>query len=83
MMKAERRRLPFSISVDKIAAYPESFSTSQVEKVVPVESLFGIAVQRKPHEEFPRLKSVFATHPVEISAPPSYTRRPNQCPPKV
>jgi transposase-like protein len=27
-------RLPFSISVDKNAAYPEAFSASQVEKVV-------------------------------------------------
>jgi transposase, IS6 family len=35
MMRAEHRRLPFSISVDKNAAYPESFSTSQVEKIVP------------------------------------------------
>ena len=35
MMRAEHRRLPFSISVDKNAAYPEAFSTSQVEKIVP------------------------------------------------
>jgi transposase-like protein len=35
MMRAEHRRLPFSISVDKNAAYPEAFSTSQVEKLVP------------------------------------------------
>jgi IS6 family transposase len=35
MMKAEHRRLPFSISVDKNAAYPEAFSTSQEEKIVP------------------------------------------------
>ncbi len=35
MMRAEHRRLPFSISVDKNAAYPEAFSTSQVEWVVP------------------------------------------------
>jgi transposase-like protein len=35
MMRAEHRRLPFSISVDKNAAYPEAFSASQVEKVVP------------------------------------------------
>lgn len=35
MMRPEHRRLPFSISVDKNAAYPEAFSTSQVEKVVP------------------------------------------------
>ena len=34
-MRAEHRRLPFSISVDKNAAYPEAFSTSQVERIVP------------------------------------------------
>jgi len=35
MMRAEHRRLPFSISVDKNAAYPEAFSTSQGERIVP------------------------------------------------
>jgi transposase-like protein len=35
MMRADHRRLPFSISVDKNAAYPEAFSASQVEKIVP------------------------------------------------
>jgi transposase-like protein len=35
MIRAEHRRLPFSISVDKNAAYPEAFSTSQEERVVP------------------------------------------------
>jgi transposase, IS6 family len=35
MMRAEHRRLPFSISVDKNAAYPEAFSASQVERIVP------------------------------------------------
>lgn len=35
MMRAEHRRLPFSISVDKNAAYPEAFSTSQQERIVP------------------------------------------------
>jgi transposase, IS6 family len=35
MMRAEHRRLPFSISVDKNAAYPEAFSSSQAEKIVP------------------------------------------------
>jgi IS6 family transposase len=34
MMRADHRRLPFSISVDKNAAYPEAFSTSQAEKIV-------------------------------------------------
>jgi IS6 family transposase len=35
MIRAEHPRLPFSISVDKNAAYPEAFSTSQEEKIVP------------------------------------------------
>ena len=35
IMRAEHRRLPFSISVDKNAAYPEAFSTSQEDRVVP------------------------------------------------
>jgi transposase-like protein len=35
MMRAEHRRLPFSISVDKNAAYPEAFSASQAERIVP------------------------------------------------
>ena len=35
VMRAEHRRLPFSISVDKNAAYPEAFSASQAERVVP------------------------------------------------
>ena len=35
MMRAEQRRLPFSISVEKNAAYPEAFSASQAERIVP------------------------------------------------
>lgn len=35
LMRAEHRRLPFSISVDKNAAYPEAFSTSQEERIMP------------------------------------------------
>ena len=35
MMKAEHSRLPFSISVDKNAAYAEAFGTSQAERIVP------------------------------------------------
>jgi IS6 family transposase len=35
MMRADHRRLPFSISVDKNAAYPEAFSTSLTKQVVP------------------------------------------------
>jgi IS6 family transposase len=37
MMRADHRRLPFSISVDKNAAYPEAFATSQKEKVLPYD----------------------------------------------
>ena len=35
MMRAEHRPLPFSISVDKNAAYPEAFSASQEGRIVP------------------------------------------------
>jgi IS6 family transposase len=35
MMRADHRRLPFTISVDKSAACPEAFTTSQNEKVLP------------------------------------------------
>ena len=35
MMRADHRRLPFSISVDKNAAYPDAFTTLQAEKVLP------------------------------------------------
>ena len=35
MMRAEHRRLPLSISVDKNAAYPAAFSASQEERTVP------------------------------------------------
>ena len=35
MMRADHRRLPFTISVDKNAAYPEAFITSQDEKKLP------------------------------------------------
>ena len=37
MMRADHRRLPFSISVDKNAAYPEAFTSSQVEKILPLD----------------------------------------------
>jgi transposase-like protein len=35
MMRADHRRLPFSISVDKNAAYPDAFVSSQEEKLLP------------------------------------------------
>ncbi len=37
MMRAEHRRLPFSISVDKPASYPDAFTASQEEKVIPFD----------------------------------------------
>jgi IS6 family transposase len=39
MMRAEHRRLPFSISVDKNAAYPEAFNASQEGQIVPKDCL--------------------------------------------
>jgi transposase-like protein len=35
LMRADHRRLPFSVSVDKNAAYPEAFIWSQDEKILP------------------------------------------------
>ena len=35
MMRADHRRLPFSISVDKHASYPDAFTSSQEEEVLP------------------------------------------------
>jgi transposase-like protein len=35
MMRANHRKIPFSICVDKNAAYPEAFSASQEERIVP------------------------------------------------
>ncbi len=35
MMRADHRRLPFSISVDKNAAYQEAFTSSQAERILP------------------------------------------------
>jgi transposase-like protein len=37
VMRADHRRLPFSISVDKHASYPEAFTSSQEEKVLPLD----------------------------------------------
>ena len=37
VMRADHRRLPFSISVDKNAAYPDAFSASQEERIVPTD----------------------------------------------
>jgi len=37
LMRADHRRLPLSINVDKNAAYPDAFSASQKEKVLPMD----------------------------------------------
>ncbi len=37
MMRADHRRLPFTIGVDKNAAYPEAFAASVKEKVLPFD----------------------------------------------
>jgi acetyl-CoA carboxylase alpha subunit len=52
MMRADHRRLPFSISVDKNAAYPEAFITSQVERIAL--------------KDCTRLKIIFATLPMRL-----------------
>ena len=39
VMRADHRRLPYSISVDKNAAYPEAFTLSQDEKILPSDCL--------------------------------------------
>ncbi|MBA2339156.1 MAG: DDE-type integrase/transposase/recombinase, partial [Pyrinomonadaceae bacterium] len=36
-LAADHRRLPFSISVDKNAAYPDAFAASQEQKVLPLD----------------------------------------------
>lgn len=36
-MRADRRRLPFTIGTDKHASYPEAFATSVKEKVLPAD----------------------------------------------
>jgi len=37
VMRADHRRLPFSISVDKHASYPEAFTSFQEEKGLPLD----------------------------------------------
>jgi IS6 family transposase len=37
LMKADHRRLPFTVGVDKYASYPEAFATSVKEKVIPFD----------------------------------------------
>ena len=37
MMRADHSRLPFSISVDKHASYPDAFAVSQEDKVLPFD----------------------------------------------
>ena len=35
LMRADHRRLPFTIGTDKHASYPEAFATSVAEKILP------------------------------------------------
>jgi IS6 family transposase len=35
IMRSDHRRLPFSVSVDKHASYPDAFTSSQEEKILP------------------------------------------------
>jgi IS6 family transposase len=37
LMRADHRRLPFTIGTDKHASYPEAFTTSIKEKILPVD----------------------------------------------
>jgi transposase, IS6 family len=37
LMRADHRRLPFTIGTDKHASYPEAFATSVKEKILPVD----------------------------------------------
>jgi transposase-like protein len=37
LMRADHRRLPFTIGTDKHASYPEAFATSVKEKVIPFD----------------------------------------------
>jgi len=37
VIRADHRRLPFSINVDKCAAYPDAFTSSQDERVLPFD----------------------------------------------
>ena len=41
LMRAEHRRLPFTIGTDKHASYPEAFATSVKEKVLPIDCKLG------------------------------------------
>ena len=37
LMRADHRRLPFSIGTDKHASYPEAFAASVKEKILPFD----------------------------------------------
>jgi len=37
MMRADHRRLPFSINTDKNAAYPDAFAASRHDKILPFD----------------------------------------------
>ena len=46
-MRADHRRLPFTISFDKNAAYPEAFTTSQDEKILPLDCTLRMMRKRQ------------------------------------
>lgn len=37
LMRADHRRLPFTVGTDKRASYPEAFAASMKEKVLPAD----------------------------------------------
>jgi transposase-like protein len=41
VMRADRRRLPFTVGTDKDVSYPEAFATSVKEKVLPADCKLG------------------------------------------
>lgn len=99
LMRADHRRLPFTVGTDKHASYPEAFAASIKEKVLPrdcklrrIKYLNNVIEQdhrfirrrwramqcfrtfsgqrhsvRSTHG-LPRLKSIFATQPIEPPA---------------
>jgi transposase-like protein len=53
LMRADHRRLPFTIGTDKHASYPEAFATSVKEKVLPL------------YCKLRRVKLIFVTEPIK------------------
>jgi transposase, IS6 family len=54
MMRADHRRLPFTIGTDKHASYPEAFASSIEEKVLPVDcKLRRVKISQQHHRTRP------------------------------